>query len=140
LNKQNYINGIWCDSYDVSLNINPSDTNDIIGVYAWANAEQIKDAISVAKNASASWAYCSRQCNCIILNDSSQDHNRYKQNQWRQINSILQPHFPARPCREFEILSYRYPFTTVTSFIAGLFCDDLIEINSTPDLSWYISR
>jgi acyl-CoA reductase-like NAD-dependent aldehyde dehydrogenase len=35
--KQNYIGGAWVDGASTSTNINPSNTDDIIGHYAQAD-------------------------------------------------------------------------------------------------------
>lgn len=53
---QNLIGGNWTDGTDVSENINPSDTGDVIGRYARADASQANEAIAAAKAASHDWA------------------------------------------------------------------------------------
>ena len=46
--KGNFIAGEWvANGYD-SVNINPSDTNDIIGTYAEASREDAEQAIAAA--------------------------------------------------------------------------------------------
>ena len=45
---KNLINGEWLDGAAVSRNINPSDTRDLIGEYAQADAAQAELAISAA--------------------------------------------------------------------------------------------
>ncbi len=52
---QNLIAGEWTGSDGVE-NINPSDTNDIVGVYARATAEDTKTAIAAAKAAFPAWS------------------------------------------------------------------------------------
>jgi len=46
---KNYINGEWVEGNSVTVNINPSDTNDIIGNYTRATKAQTEEAITSAK-------------------------------------------------------------------------------------------
>lgn len=52
---KNLIAGEWV-SGDASANINPSNTNEIIGEYAHASAQDTKQAIAAAKAALPSWS------------------------------------------------------------------------------------
>ncbi|MBQ0709278.1 MULTISPECIES: aldehyde dehydrogenase family protein [unclassified Ochrobactrum] len=52
---QNLIAGEWVGG-DGSANINPSDTNDVVGTYARATAEDTKAAIAAAKAAFPAWS------------------------------------------------------------------------------------
>ncbi|HHY51397.1 MAG TPA: aldehyde dehydrogenase family protein [Alphaproteobacteria bacterium] len=52
---KNLINGEWVGGEAVE-NINPSNTNDIIGLYARATAEDTRNAIAAAKAAFPSWS------------------------------------------------------------------------------------
>lgn len=52
----NYIHGEWVASPDTVRNINPSNTADIIGEYAQADAEQTMQAIAAAQAAWPQWA------------------------------------------------------------------------------------
>ncbi len=52
---QNLIAGEWVGGDGVA-NINPSDTNDVVGTYARANAEDTKAAIAAAKAAFPAWS------------------------------------------------------------------------------------
>ena len=54
--KQNYIAGEWLDGVSAEDNINPSDTSDIIGQYAQADAAQTEQAIEAAYQAFPGWA------------------------------------------------------------------------------------
>ena len=54
--KRNYIAGAWTEGVHAEDNINPSDTTDIIGQYAHADAAQTEQAIEAAYRASAGWA------------------------------------------------------------------------------------
>jgi len=52
---QNLIAGEWVGS-DASKNINPSDTNDVVGMYAQGSTDDAKQAIAAAKAAFPAWA------------------------------------------------------------------------------------
>ena len=52
---KNLINGEWVEG-TASPNINPSNTNEVIGEYAQATADQTKDAIAAAKAAFPMWS------------------------------------------------------------------------------------
>ena len=52
---QNLIAGEWVGS-EASANINPSDTNDVVGEYARASVEDTKNAIAAAKAAFPAWS------------------------------------------------------------------------------------
>ena len=54
--NKNYIGGEWVTGVDVNLNINPSDTNDVIGEYARADTTQAQAAVEAAFDAQAAWA------------------------------------------------------------------------------------
>jgi aldehyde dehydrogenase (NAD+) len=52
----NFIGGAWTAGVDQRRNINPSDTSDVIGLYASASGEQADDAIRSARDAFAGWS------------------------------------------------------------------------------------
>ncbi len=57
LNTQSYINGKWITgSGNNFLNINPSDTKDIIGEYQECTSEEFQEAVQSAKKAQLEWA------------------------------------------------------------------------------------
>jgi acyl-CoA reductase-like NAD-dependent aldehyde dehydrogenase len=60
LNK-NYIAGEWVEGDAVSRNVNPSNTNDVVGLYAHASATQVETAIAAAKAAFPAWSRTSPQ-------------------------------------------------------------------------------
>ena len=53
---KNFIAGEWCEGAGVTRNINPSDTNDIVGEYAQADAAQADAAVMAAHAAFPAWA------------------------------------------------------------------------------------
>ena len=57
----NFINGEWVAGNHEEPNINPSDTSDVIGMYAHADAEQTRTAIAAAKAAFPSWSLSTPQ-------------------------------------------------------------------------------
>ncbi len=52
---RNLIAGEWVGT-DASANVNPSDTNDIVGHYAQASAEDARQAVAAAKAAFPAWS------------------------------------------------------------------------------------
>ena len=53
---QNYIAGEWRDGQSEIININPSDTSDIIGQFAQASTNDLEEAIQAAGEAQKIWA------------------------------------------------------------------------------------
>ena len=70
---KNYINGEWVEGNSVTVNINPSDTNDVIGNYTRATKAQTEEAITSAKNAFASWSRTTPQERYEILKKASDE-------------------------------------------------------------------
>ena len=70
---KNYINGEWVEGNSVTVNINPSDTNDIIGNYTRATKAQTEEAITSAKHAFASWSRTTPQERYEILKKASDE-------------------------------------------------------------------
>ncbi len=64
---KNLINGEWVAGATVSVNRNPSDTSDVVGEYAQADAEQTRTAIAAAKKAFGTWSTGSIQERANIL-------------------------------------------------------------------------
>ena len=53
---KNFINGEWVDGKSVTIDINPSDTSDVVGEYGQADVAQTQDAIAAAKAAFPAWS------------------------------------------------------------------------------------
>ena len=53
---KNFIAGEWVEGAGVTRDINPSDTNDVVGEYAQADAAQTGAAIEAAHAAFPAWA------------------------------------------------------------------------------------
>jgi aldehyde dehydrogenase (NAD+) len=64
---KNLIAGEWVDGASVSRNINPSDTRDLIGEYAQADAAQAELAITAAAAAFPAWSLSTPQQRFDIL-------------------------------------------------------------------------
>ena len=62
----NLIGGAWCDGPG-KANINPSDTQDIIGEYAQASEAQARDALAAARAAFPRWSVTTVQYRAEIL-------------------------------------------------------------------------
>jgi alpha-ketoglutaric semialdehyde dehydrogenase len=65
--KPNYIAGAWTEGPNASRNINPSDTRDLIGEYAQADAAQAELAIAAATAAFPAWSLSTPQQRFDIL-------------------------------------------------------------------------
>ncbi len=65
--NQNYINGAWTDGASANANINPSDTSDVVGHYAQADAEQTRGAIAAASQAARGWGLSTPQARADAL-------------------------------------------------------------------------
>ncbi|MFN3296819.1 aldehyde dehydrogenase family protein, partial [Caldimonas sp.] len=64
---KNLINGQWVEGPGAIRNINPSDTRDVIGEYAQADAEQARQAIAAAHAAFPAWSLSTPQQRFDIL-------------------------------------------------------------------------
>ena len=64
---KNLINGEWMDGASASRNINPSDTSDVVGEYAQADAAQTREAIAAARRAFPAWSVSTPQQRFDIL-------------------------------------------------------------------------
>jgi aldehyde dehydrogenase (NAD+) len=64
---KNLIGGAWVDGARTSRNINPSDTRDVVGEYAQADAAQAKSAIAAARDAFPAWSRSTPQQRFDIL-------------------------------------------------------------------------
>ena len=63
----NLINGSWVSADDAITNINPSDLDDVVGIYARATEDQVREAIEGAGTAFESWARVGIQERADIL-------------------------------------------------------------------------
>lgn len=64
---KNHIGGEWVDGFKANLNINPSDTNDVVGEYASASAEDVNRAAEAASAAFRAWSRTSPEKRFDIL-------------------------------------------------------------------------
>jgi alpha-ketoglutaric semialdehyde dehydrogenase len=58
---KNYIAGEWREGESATRDVNPSDTNDVVGLYAQANAAQLDAAVAAARAAFPAWSRTSPQ-------------------------------------------------------------------------------
>ena len=65
---KNYVAGEWVESASVGRNVNPSDTNDVVGEYARADRAQALHAIAAAKAAFPKWSRSTPQERFDALN------------------------------------------------------------------------
>ncbi len=64
---KNLIGGEWVEGPRVSRNINPSDTRDVVGEFAQADADQARQAIAAASRAQPAWGLSTPQQRFDIL-------------------------------------------------------------------------
>ena len=62
-----YIDGSWVDDSTYSENINPSNTEDIVGRFARGDAGRVDEAVAAAKAAQPAWAEASPQVRHDVL-------------------------------------------------------------------------
>src|SRR6478672_4348181 len=66
--QKNFIGGEWVDGAGITKNINPSNTNDVVGEYAKADRAQTEKAIAAAKAAFPAWSRSTPQERYDALN------------------------------------------------------------------------
>ncbi len=70
---KNFIAGDWVEGAGITRDVNPSDTNDVVGEYAQADAAQTDAAIQAAHAAFPAWAHTTPQeRHDILLRASSE--------------------------------------------------------------------
>lgn len=67
MSHANFIAGEWVESTDVTHNINPSDTADVVGLYCRADESQVKTAIAAARAAFPAWSRSPPQLRADML-------------------------------------------------------------------------
>jgi aldehyde dehydrogenase (NAD+) len=67
----NLIGCEWIESPDVLLNINPSNTDDVVGEYALADVSTVDTAVAAARAAQPAWAEASPQVRHDVLDAAS---------------------------------------------------------------------
>jgi len=67
---KNLIGGEWVAGARASANINPSDTRDVIGEFAQADAAQARDAIAAARAAAPAWGATTPQQRFDVLDSA----------------------------------------------------------------------
>jgi len=71
--SKNYIGGAWIEGSGTTRNVNPSNTDDIVGEYARADKAQAASAVTAAKAAFASWSVSTPQVRYDALAKISAD-------------------------------------------------------------------
>lgn len=64
---KNLIGGQWLDGIETAPNINPSNTDDIIGDYVRGGADAVDDAVAAARAALPAWSLASPQVRHDVL-------------------------------------------------------------------------
>lgn len=63
----NFIDGSWQAGKAALQNVNPSDTRDLIGLYASASEDEMRQAVAAARNAFPRWASTTTQFRSDLL-------------------------------------------------------------------------
>lgn len=64
---KNFLGGEWVAGVTATPNVNPSDTKDIVGEYAQADAAQASGAVAAARAAFGKWALSTPQQRFDVL-------------------------------------------------------------------------
>lgn len=70
---KNLIAGEWAGGTNASRNINPSNTNDVVGEYAQGSVEDLDNAVAAAKAAFPAWSRTTPQERYDILKKASDE-------------------------------------------------------------------
>jgi alpha-ketoglutaric semialdehyde dehydrogenase len=70
---KNFIAGEWVEGVSTTRNINPSNTDDMIGEYAGASAAQVADAVAAARAAFPAWSRTTAQVRADILTKAADE-------------------------------------------------------------------
>ena len=70
---KNLIAGEWAGSQNASRNINPSNTNDVVGEYSQGSVEDLNNAVAAAKAAFPAWSRTTPQERYEILKKASDE-------------------------------------------------------------------
>lgn len=92
---KNYIAGEWLPAAEVTPNINPSNTNDVVGEYARASATETERAIAAAFDAFPAWSRSSIQTRHDILKAVGM-----RSKLARTSSAACSPARRERPCRK----------------------------------------
>lgn len=84
---RNLIGGQWCEASEVSENINPSDTRDVVGLYARGGSEDAEHAVLAARAAFPAWSQSSPQLRHDILARAAQELTARKEELGRLLSS-----------------------------------------------------
>ncbi len=64
---QNFIDGQWVEGSSTSRNINPSNLDDVVGEYSYADRQQAENAIAAARAAFPGWRASTPQVRFDVL-------------------------------------------------------------------------
>lgn len=65
--QKNLIGGEWIAGQESIASINPSDTHDVVGQFALADAAQVRQAVAAARAAQPAWAATTTQVRSDLL-------------------------------------------------------------------------
>lgn len=65
--KQNYVGGEWRDGTGSTVNENPSDLDNPVGVYAQGSVADVHDAVAAARDAFPGWSFATAAARAEVL-------------------------------------------------------------------------
>lgn len=83
----NLIGGQWCEAAEVSENINPSDTRDVVDLYARGGRDDAERAVEAARAAFPAWSQSTPQLRHDILARAAQELAARKEELGRLLSS-----------------------------------------------------
>lgn len=67
MEHRHFIGGDWAPGRDTIANVNPANTEEVIGHYALGSAETVQDAVAAARRAEDQWAFSTPQQRFDVL-------------------------------------------------------------------------
>lgn len=107
---RNLIGGEWCDAADVTQNVNPSDTREIVGLYARGGAADAQHAVEAARAAFPAWSGSSPQLRHDILARAAHELQSRREELGRLLSSEEGKTLPegiGEVARAASVLSFR---------------------------------
>ncbi|WP_292329770.1 aldehyde dehydrogenase family protein, partial [Mesorhizobium sp.] len=106
LHRKNLIDGEWLGEAG-SRNINPSNTNDVVGEYASAGPEEAKQAIAAAKAAFPAWSRSGPLARHAVLKKTSDEIMARKDEIGRTLGTISPDRRSVSPAKKSNICAAR---------------------------------
>lgn len=133
----NLIGGQWCEASEVSENINPSDTRELVGLYARGGREDAERAVSAARAAFSAWSQSTPQLRHDILARAAQELAARKEELGHLLSSEEGKTLPegvGEVARAASVLSYMAgeALRVTGDRVAGLLAGSDVEVTREP--------